>query len=102
MEATRHAPTWTLTSLAAGKGRARTYKFEGAQDIQYSHIDVVPVGLPVDTDLDYTSHCWTITGHIYIATTGGIVLRIDPATGASLWHPPKPPAASLTALSQAL
>jgi len=75
-------PTDNDQLCITGKGRARTYKFEGAHDVQYSHVDVLPVGLPVDTDLDYTSHCWTITGHIYIATTGGFVLRIDPATGS--------------------
>jgi len=77
-------PTDNDQICVSGRGRARAYKFEGARELMSSFKDMTPKNIDQDVELDYDVHCWTTSGHLFVTTAKGDVLRFDPSTGESV------------------
>lgn len=74
-------PTDNDQICVSGKGRCRIHRFEGVRDVMVSSKDVAVKNVDQDVAMDFGPHCWTTSGHLFVGTDSGDVLRVDPASG---------------------
>jgi len=78
------SPASTEDICTSGNGHIKFWRFEGITDmVLMSREGVVDAtdNPDDDIDLDFDTHTWTTTNHVFCGTKGGHVLRFDPSTG---------------------
>jgi len=68
----------------SGNGHIKFWRFEGIHDMVLTSKEgqlAVAQNPDDDIDLDFDSHTWTTSNHVFCGTKGGHLLRFDPSTG---------------------